>query len=79
MTFHFGEYKDYTYDRLSGQFLTAVLVFLLHLVFTMCLNNADNEDTDKQNTNQPILLDIIQSGANPPSVVLICDQTVMTF
>ena len=24
------------------------------------LNNADNEDTDKQNTNQPILLDIIQ-------------------
>ena len=24
------------------------------------LNNADNEDKDKQNTNQPLLLDIIQ-------------------
>jgi hypothetical protein len=44
----------------SGQFLTAVLVFLLRLVFTMWLKNADSEDKDKQNTNQPLLLDIIQ-------------------
>ena len=35
--------------------------FFYYIWYLPCgLNNADNEDKDKQNTNQPILLDIIQ-------------------